>query len=429
MLTQNGLPPEPVKLGQSILSAGQRDDAFGERSAMQDPAGSVLFVTDELFLPTPHNGSQNVYLKVAHEYAQERQQIFCLSFWRDRRQATDPEVCRSYTALFSGFYLMPSWNGGGTLIGTIALGLRELSRWTSGNRFSTGTLIKYLLRPHLAKVVEFVKQNNIGTIYFHKVDTMLLLEDILKELRPALFVLDLHDDFVRREEEYKVAYGSFFACVSMREILKNHLKFYLRFRGCRFNLAASRSVETRLLNECDRILINSCEEFFRYQERLRLAAKVVHHPLRMPAAAPRGSGEKRFHAGFVGSADVMNLDALLWFCSEILPRIRRRRSDFRFLVAGSIGAKARGLVDRHEEVTIWRSFAEAATFYDAIEVAVAPLRFGTGTCIKVLEALAFGCPMVTTSVGVRGLLPEDVIGSLVADDPETFATRVIESIR
>ena len=125
----------------------------------------------------------------------------------------------------------------------------------------------------------------------------------------------------------------------------------------------------------------------------------------------------------------MNLDALLWFCAEILPRIRRRRSDFRFLIAGSIAAKAHGLVRRcEEEVTIWPSFAHVETFYDAIEVAVAPLRYGTGTCVKVLEALSFGCPVVTTSVGVRGILPQDLVGSLVADDPETFATRVIESI-
>jgi glycosyltransferase involved in cell wall biosynthesis len=148
----------------------------------------------------------------------------------------------------------------------------------------------------------------------------------------------------------------------------------------------------------------------------------------MPSAAPRGVLRRWFHAGIVGSADVMNLDALLWFCTDILPRIRRRRPDFRFLIAGSIAAKAGGLVRGCEQVTIWSSFQRPATFYDAIEVAVAPLRYGTGTCVKVLEALSFGCPVVTTSVGVRGILPEDLIGSLVADEPETFATRVVESI-
>jgi glycosyltransferase involved in cell wall biosynthesis len=57
------------------------------------------------------------------------------------------------------------------------------------------------------------------------------------------------------------------------------------------------------------------------------------------------------------------------------------------------------------------------------------MRYGTGTCVKVLETLAFGCPMVLTSVGVRGILPQGLIGIVVADDPETFATWVVESIR
>lgn len=324
---------------------------------------------------------------------------------------------------------MPSWNGGGGFVGTIALGLREISRWISGNVFATGRLIKWVLGRHLAHVVEFVKEQNITEIYFHKIDTMLLLEDILADLKPAKFTLDLHDDFVERAEQYRLAYRSFFERVSPKEIIKDHLKFYLRYCASRFNVDLSRDVETRVLAECDRILIKSHQEYARYRVRPELFDKLVHLPLRIPAQASRKDAPRRFHAGMIGSDDVMNLDALLWFCDAILPRIRRRRKDFEFLIAGSIGAKVGGLVTGRDQVTIWPRLDQLITFYDFIEVAVAPLRYGTGTCVKVLEAVSFGCPIVSTAVGARGILPEDLDGAIVADDPETFAARVVENIR
>jgi glycosyltransferase involved in cell wall biosynthesis len=60
-----------------------------------------------------------------------------------------------------------------------------------------------------------------------------------------------------------------------------------------------------------------------------------------------------------------------------------------------------------------------------VAVIVVPLRIGAGTRLKILEAMAWGKPIVATSIGVEGI--EQVVGQdlLVADEPETFAHAVV----
>ena len=60
----------------------------------------------------------------------------------------------------------------------------------------------------------------------------------------------------------------------------------------------------------------------------------------------------------------------------------------------------------------------------SIDVSVVPLRLGGGTKLKVLDVMAAGVPVVTTSVGAEGLEVEDGVHLLVADSPEAFAGAV-----
>jgi glycosyltransferase involved in cell wall biosynthesis len=59
-------------------------------------------------------------------------------------------------------------------------------------------------------------------------------------------------------------------------------------------------------------------------------------------------------------------------------------------------------------------------------VFVVPLRIGGGTRIKILEAMSMGKSVVSTSVGAEGLEVEEGTEILLADDPESFAARVLE---
>ena len=118
-----------------------------------------------------------------------------------------------------------------------------------------------------------------------------------------------------------------------------------------------------------------------------------------------------------------NYDATLLFCREIMPGISERIPQAEFIITGSYdgvdvspfieaGAKLTGLVpDIRYEV------ARSA-------VLVVPLKFGGGTRLKILEAMALGTPIVSTKIGAMGVGAVSGEHLMMADDPEDFAEAV-----
>jgi GT2 family glycosyltransferase/SAM-dependent methyltransferase len=108
-----------------------------------------------------------------------------------------------------------------------------------------------------------------------------------------------------------------------------------------------------------------------------------------------------FVAGF---AHPPNVDAAVWLCKEVLPALRLEHPDLTlWLVGSNPTAEVLGLAGQAVRVTGHVSDVELAVHYQRARVVVAPLRFGGGVKGKVVEALAHGCPVVTTSVGYQGL--------------------------
>ena len=99
-----------------------------------------------------------------------------------------------------------------------------------------------------------------------------------------------------------------------------------------------------------------------------------------------------------------NEDAALWLARTIFPLIRARVPDARLVIAGADPSPAiKGLADAAIEVTGRVSDERLAELYDTARVAMAPLRYGAGVKGKVVEALRYGVPVVTTPVGTEGL--------------------------
>jgi glycosyltransferase involved in cell wall biosynthesis len=123
-----------------------------------------------------------------------------------------------------------------------------------------------------------------------------------------------------------------------------------------------------------------------------------------------------------------NVDGALWFVREILPLVQTRIPEIRTILAGSHPPPAvTNLAGKNVLVTGYVPDPVLEWFYRSASVAVLPLRFGAGVKGKLIEALRFGVPVVTTSAGAQGLpQPEDCVS--LADSPEAFAERLIEVI-
>jgi Predicted glycosyltransferases len=129
-----------------------------------------------------------------------------------------------------------------------------------------------------------------------------------------------------------------------------------------------------------------------------------------------------FVAGF---AHPPNVDAAEWFVREVLPLVRRRRPQIHLdLVGSNPSDEVKALHGDGVTVTGFVTDEELAARYANARVVVAPLRFGGGMKGKVIEAMRFGVPCVTTSIGVQGL--EQTGGFLAAaDTAEDFAELVL----
>lgn len=120
-----------------------------------------------------------------------------------------------------------------------------------------------------------------------------------------------------------------------------------------------------------------------------------------------------------------NVDAVLWFTGQVFDRVRARVPAAKFFIVGSRPhARLNALRDRPGvQITGWvpdvNPFLHAATVY------VAPLRMGSGTRLKLLQAMAARRAIVSTSTGAQGLDVQDGVHLRLADTPEAFAQAII----
>ncbi len=194
-----------------------------------------------------------------------------------------------------------------------------------------------------------------------------------------------------------------------------------------------RAIEQDLWRRSDLVLYPSVEETRHVREWLRdhaLSVRAETVPLfayeAVPALdaatslAPAQRDELLFVGGF---AHAPNADGALWFTREVWPLMRARHPQLRLSLVGAEPSDE-VLALAADDVTVTGYLAEDAlvAHYGRARVAIAPLRFGAGTKGKVLEALRFGVPCVTTPTGAQGLADAHMLG--VADDALSMAARI-----
>ncbi len=148
---------------------------------------------------------------------------------------------------------------------------------------------------------------------------------------------------------------------------------------------------------------------------------VIPNGVSVPSVRPVPPGREPVFL-FVGTMSLPpNADAACFFARRILPRIRRRIPEARFLVVGhEPPASVRSLHDGARTI-VTGSVPDVEPYLRQCAVAVVPLRFGGGTRLKILEAMAHARPVVSTTVGAEGLDLEPGRHLLIADGAAGFA--------
>ena len=120
-----------------------------------------------------------------------------------------------------------------------------------------------------------------------------------------------------------------------------------------------------------------------------------------------------------------NIDAVTFLISEIWPEVRKRNAQAKLILAGGSPADEVIVAARRAGAELIANPQRMADISRRAALTVVPLRFGSGTRCKILESMAWGLPVVSTSLGCEGLDVNDGEHLLIRDDPTRFAEAVI----
>lgn len=242
----------------------------------------------------------------------------------------------------------------------------------------------YLNRPHITeKYIDFIKQEtNIKVIYYGH---------------------DLH--FLRIKREYELNHDE--------KLLKESQEWYKK------ELAIMRKADVNYYPSNVEV-----DEIHRIDETIPVKAitAYVYEQFRENVNLDFTQKEGIVFVGGFGHPP--NEDAVLWFANEIYPLIKQKQDIPFYIVGSKVTEKVQKLNGDGIIVKGFVTEEELQTLYDTCKIVVVPLRYGAGVKGKVVEALYYGTPMVSTTTGIEGIQGAEEFME-VTDDPKEFADKVV----
>ncbi|MCI8513497.1 MAG: glycosyltransferase [Lachnospiraceae bacterium] len=244
--------------------------------------------------------------------------------------------------------------------------------------------IVYANRPHITvKYIDFIKENtDIKIIYYGH---------------------DLH--FLRERREYELTgdvkhkeNSDYWKCTELEIMRKAEVSYY------------PSHVEEEAIHEIDpsiRVKAITAYTFDRFIENVNL-----------------NFAEREGFLFVGGFGHPPNADAVLWFVNEIYPLICKEERIPFYIVGSHVPEEIRALSGDGVVVKGFVSDEELAELYRNCRMAVVPLRYGAGVKGKVIEAIYYGIPVVTTAIGAEGILHAENILT-VQDEAQGFAEQVL----
>jgi sugar transferase (PEP-CTERM/EpsH1 system associated) len=158
-----------------------------------------------------------------------------------------------------------------------------------------------------------------------------------------------------------------------------------------------------------------------------LRTAVVPNGVDLDYFRPTPQPVQRRHLVFTGSMDWRpNQDAAHYFVREILPLLRQARPDIECTFVGRDPPSDIRALARVPGVHITGTVDDVRPYVERAAVYVVPLRIGGGSRLKILEAMAMGRPVVSTTIGAEGIDVTHGLHVLLADNPGGFADSVLQ---
>jgi polysaccharide biosynthesis protein PslH len=184
--------------------------------------------------------------------------------------------------------------------------------------------------------------------------------------------------------------------------------------------------QARLVRSFDRVFV--CSE--RDRRRFRNPnVCVVPNGIDIPPSPPtrHTDGRTMMFCGLLSYRP--NVDGIQFFVKSVFPLVQRAIRDARLLIVGRAPTPDIRALHDGTAITVAADVPSVSDYYAAATIAVAPIRFGGGTRIKILEAWAHGVPVVSTAVGCEGLDAVDGTHLMIADRARDLAEQCVSLLR
>ena len=257
------------------------------------------------------------------------------------------------------------------------------------------------------KIKEFLATNHIDLIHCDTIGLAEYVRDI-KEIPKGLNHHNIESHMMlRRAKREKNLFKKIYF---LQEAIK--LKKYEKQVCPKFdmNLVVSELDKERLLN----IAPNSKVE-------------VIPNGVDINYFKPNNNKIKKDNLVFAGRMNAYpNEDAVIWFLKQIWPLLKKEVPNATSTIAGRNPTfRIKKLAQNDSSILITGYVDDIRPFIAQAEVYVCPIRDGGGTKLKLLDAMAMGKAIVTTTIGAEGLGVIHERHVLIANDPKIFASQVL----
>lgn len=175
--------------------------------------------------------------------------------------------------------------------------------------------------------------------------------------------------------------------------------------------------EIKILDKFDLVLAISKRDFNCYST---LNSKLYYLPFYFETKNLFKKDNDEISLGFIGGTADFNIIAAKRIINEILPKCH---SKFKFYFFGKICDLIKDDI-KNDNVILYGLVDDVSEAYNLIDIAINPASIGSGLKTKCVEAMAYGIPLITTSIGAQGM--EDAVNNvfLVSDDNNIFAQNI-----
>jgi glycosyltransferase involved in cell wall biosynthesis len=201
-------------------------------------------------------------------------------------------------------------------------------------------------------------------------------------------------------------------------------------RGLKFDYDKSFQREVEFLRKFDHVLNNSLDELAELAPHIESQhLTLIPHLLKgLPdreQIPDYGQRVMQYDLLFVGAPYGPNVDGMNFFLAEVFPKIIECCPDVKLAIVGKVGEALDILEAVSRNVDCLGFVPDLGAVYLAARVVICPLLSGSGTKVKLQEAMAYGVPIVTTSVGASGLAFEAGVNAAIEDEAQAFAAAVV----